>query len=47
MVVDRAERLVHLDVLTLRQALDDARLDAVLKDRARSLRCSEGPSGKR
>lgn len=31
-VVDRAERLVDLDVLTVRHPLDDAGLDAVLED---------------
>ncbi len=34
MAVDRAERLVDLDVLTLRQPLDDAGLDAVRQDLA-------------
>ena len=33
-VVDRSQRLVQLDVGTVRQPLDDARLDAVLEHRA-------------
>ena len=43
-LVDRAERLVHLDVLAVRQALDDAGLDAVLEHRTvRTLQAEADP----
>src|SRR3954467_9237011 len=42
-VVDRAERLVQLDVGTVRQALEDARLDAVLENRTVAALQADGP----
>src|ERR1700754_2075746 len=45
-LVDRAERLVQLDVGTMRQPLDDAGLDAVLEYRAvASLQADAPPVG--
>ena len=43
MVVDRAERLVQLDVRAVRQPLDDARLDAVLEYRPVTALQADGP----
>ncbi|SKF27539.1 Uncharacterised protein [Mycobacteroides abscessus subsp. abscessus] len=43
-LIDSGQRLVDLDVLTVRQALDDAGLDAVLQHRAIAALQADGPA---